>query len=89
MSFDDYELPAEQIQFAEEYLKVGQYLHLSPAEFEEMPVWLIDYVNKEIDRRLAQYAPKEPSESEGKLPLDFYHLGLLLALGQLFGSSSD
>lgn len=83
--------PPEKVRFAEEYLKVGQFLHLSPSEFEEMDSWLIDYVNSEIDRRLAQYAPKDSSGSgeEGKMPLDYYHLGLLLALSQLFGGSED
>jgi hypothetical protein len=50
-------------------------------------MWVTTGIDKEIDCRLAPYIPKESTGDEegGSMPLNYFHLSLILALSKLFG----
>lgn len=78
-------LPPEQEYLVQEYLKVGLYCNWSWEEFENTPPWVRAYISRDIDQRLSSYAAKSGVEIEpGPMPLNYFHLALLLALAAMF-----
>lgn len=75
----------------QQYLKVGLYCQMSPEEFFKTPWSMIDYISDDIDNRLKPYLPPDPhaGSGEGSMPLNYYHLALLLFGSALFGSSNE
>lgn len=90
LKLKDDDLTEEDRYIIQLYLKVGKFMNLSwKSFFEETPLWVIDAVNDEIDQRLAPYIAASSGEGSGTMPLDYFHLALLLALSSAFGGGSN
>ncbi len=85
-------LPADIAYEVSLYLKVGLFCGWSWQEFQDTPILIREAISMEIDNRLKPYiegmeasARKSGKAGKGLLPLNFFHLSLLLALSTMLG----
>ena len=86
------DLPADLVYSIALYLKVGLFCGWDWESYINTPLWVIDSISEEIDKRLKPYIDSMTSKANSsakkgpdRLPLNYMHLSILLGLAAMSG----